>query len=322
MVSDINPLSGLHQLELLNLGNNKISSIDGLRTLNGSLKGLDVDSNNVSDVGILSEFKELKELWLSGNKIKDIGILRELHYLRVLNVSDNMISESGIESLSGLHQLETLDLSGNNIPISIEGLRTLNASLIELWLGGCNISSIEVLGELKKLRELYLPRNKIKDIEPLRELHNLELLDLSANMISDIDALSGLTGLEKLYLSQNNISDINPLRNIDWIGTLHLDQNNIEVLDAFTSLGVCRLYLSKNKITDIKPLSENAKHDIYELDLSYNSISDVEPLSKLDPKPSHWGREVPMRCLFLRNNRISNCKPLAKLRLLEEIDLR
>jgi len=56
-----------------------------------------------------------------------------------------------------------------------------------------------------------LDQNEISNIEPLSGMTKMKYLYLSSNQISNIEPLSGMIKLEWLKLYNNQISDIKPL---------------------------------------------------------------------------------------------------------------
>ena len=106
-ISNLSPLSGLTNLERLDLGDNSISDVSALASaLSGltSLEWLDLSSNSISDVSALSGLTSLETLWLGSNSISDITPLSGLTSLKTLWFSFNSISD--VSALSGLTSLE------------------------------------------------------------------------------------------------------------------------------------------------------------------------------------------------------------------------
>ncbi len=246
-ISYISALSGLTELNVLDLSNNNISGSD-ISALSGltELNVLDLSNNNISDsaISVLTKpthllqavsgvLTELNVLDLSGNNISDISALSKLTNLSRLDLADNEISNTS--ALWRLTKLNELDLSGNNISDSANRIGLLT-NLSQLDLSGNNISDISTLSKLTKLKELWLFSNNISDISALSELTQLEELRLFSNSISDISVLSELTGLRVLYLSDNNISDISALSGLTQLRYLQLSQNSISDLSPLVEL--------------------------------------------------------------------------------------
>ncbi len=238
-ISDFSLLSGLTNLERLDLGGNSISD---LSALSGAISGLPnlerliLDTNSISDVSAISGFTRLRVLLLYNNNISDLSPLSGLPNLEQLYLENNSISD--VSPLSGLPNLEWLGLSANNISdvSSLSGL----PNLIRLFLHSNSMSDVSSLSGLTSLRTLNLDNNNISNITPLSGLTSLTSLLLSANNISDISALSGLNSLLSLSIFRNNISDISALSGLTNLRSLSLSSNNISDLSplvANTGLG-------------------------------------------------------------------------------------
>ncbi|MYA98488.1 hypothetical protein F4X90_02240, partial [Candidatus Poribacteria bacterium] len=167
----------------------------------------------------------------------------------------NLIEFSAVEitDLTGMEyasNLRSLNLSGSISDISpLSGLTQLHS----LYLGGNNISDISPLSELKNLRRLNLGGNNISDISPLAELKEIWRLDLNDNNISDVSPLADPTQIRWLDLSNNNIWDVAPLVKLASVMPfrnslqLRLGRNNISDISPFLALDppeTTRLWLS------------------------------------------------------------------------------
>ena len=92
----------------------------------------------------------------------------------------------------------TITIKGEEFSIFSDGLNLRNMNLTN--------SDIEPLKYMVNLVELSLGGNEISDIEPLKYLVNLEFLFLNGNQIYDISALSELINLRHLDLRGNSLS--------------------------------------------------------------------------------------------------------------------
>jgi len=144
-----------------------------------NLTDLDLESNQISDVSVLSGLTNLTTLNLEHNQISDISPLAGLRNLTWLSLWDNEISD--VSALSGLTDLAHLSLWDNQI------------------------SDVRPLSGLTLLTYLDLDRNQISDVSPLAGLTKLRLLYMKYNQISDVSALSVLTNLSKMELEDNQL---------------------------------------------------------------------------------------------------------------------
>ena len=231
-ITDLTGLEHASRLIELTLDSNNISDISVLSALKQQLNVLLLRDNNISDISVLSELKNLTLLALENNNISDISVLSELTYLTILWLNNNNISD--ISVLSELKNLTWLALENNNIS-DISVLSKLK-NLTRLGLSSNNVSDTSMLSELTKLTYLYLYNNAISDISPLTDMTKLTWLGLGSNNISDISPLSKLTQLKHLSLGSNAISDISPLSGLTNLTTLWLWDNPLSYVSINTHI--------------------------------------------------------------------------------------
>lgn len=230
------------------LGWKGVVNLEGIQYCS-NLTYLDIGSNSITDISLLSGLINLKELWLTSNPISNLDALSGLTNLVFLQLGGLPISN--IDALSGLTNLRELCLQYTSVVNmdALSGLPNLKeivlyntsspnldsltgvSSLEVITLYDAQISNIDALSELTNLKELWLDGNLITNIEALSALSDIEILWMDDNSITNIDALSGLTNLFSLNLRNNAIEDITPLvdnPNICAPGkttTIHLDNN-------------------------------------------------------------------------------------------------
>ncbi len=124
------PLRYCTDLEMLDLGHNHITNIDGLRGLT-KLKVLILADNRISDISALEDLKDLEYVELFLNKISDLTPLADKTKLVDLNLFYNPIGDN-YEVLKSMTWLK------------------------RLWIGGCRLSG----DQLKDLKRA-LPETKI-----------------------------------------------------------------------------------------------------------------------------------------------------------------
>ena len=306
-IVDLTGLEYAVNLEILDLSLNDIWEITVLSELK-KLKFLDLGYNNIWDISALFELKNLEYLDLRYNEqVSNISVLAELKNLKSLYLWNNSISD--ISALSGLINLEKLNLDANDIA-DISALSSLE-NLEELNLSGNDISDISALSGLKNLQFLKLDFNyRISDINALSELENLESLNLSYNDISDISALSGLKKLKTLDLRSNEITDVNTFPELDSLETFYLDDNEITDISAFPKMDSLKyLDLDNNQITNIDEVSGLDSLDT--LYLNNNQLTDISIFPKLES----------LKYLYLENNQITNIGTLSGLSNLKYLGL-
>ena len=111
-----------------------------------NIRALNLWSNNISDISVLSEFPSLEIISLVGNQINDISVFKKLKNVRELYLKDNQINDwNQIENLRNCKKLEKLVLKDN--PIS----KYLNYPK----------KVLEILPQLKKIDELEVKQLKM-----------------------------------------------------------------------------------------------------------------------------------------------------------------
>ncbi|XP_048832618.1 podocan [Brienomyrus brachyistius] len=308
-VVTVEDLSGLHQLETLNLQNNRLTS-HGLedegfevmehlsylylannklttapRHLPPSLVSADFAANQLTTIYpyTFGHKMGLKSVYLHNNKLTDAGLPEYM-----FNGSDN---------------LEILIMSSNflryvprNLPKALYRLHLKNNKLEKIPPGAFD--------SLFHLRELYLQNNLLSndgiDDETFSHLNRLEYLDLSNNNLSMVP--KGLPrNLVLLHLEKNSLSSIpadalTPIRNLEYLllhnnqlrarsihpmafhglkklHTLHMYNNQLERVPRGLPRRAKTLMLLHNFISEIERNDLALLYTLIELNLSYNKIT-------------------------------------------------
>lgn len=169
-LSDLTWIKHMTNLEQLDVSFNNLKSIHIKDLQLDSLKKLNADVNQITDISSISDLHNLKELDLIDNHIEDLSALQNLSKLQVLQLGKNNIST--ISSLQQLEALQKLGLSNNNI------------------------SSIFPLQQLKNLQKLDLSYNNISDINLISDLISngkLDDINLSDNHVNNVQNLKGVS---------------------------------------------------------------------------------------------------------------------------------
>ncbi|TYH68277.1 hypothetical protein ES332_D06G246900v1 [Gossypium tomentosum] len=184
-----------------------------------------------------SKLDKLENLDLSDNHFNNniLASLSELSSLKSLNLAENVFTRSnptnGIEMLSKLNNLETLDLSFNSLGNKILSQLDDFASLKSLDLGYCGLKGTLDIQESNNnwmnLKELYLEGNEIESLGSLfhegMKFNKLEVLSLNGNLLNNsvFSSLFELSNLKSLDLSDNQLEgaiytkDLNALSNLE-----------------------------------------------------------------------------------------------------------
>jgi hypothetical protein len=130
--TDMTPIKGLVQLEVLSFGGYKIKE-DELKSFKElpKLRMLELVDTNMTDAGLaqLAGLKHLEFLSLSGTDITDAGLehLKGLTKLQTLWLAGTQVTDAGLEHLKGLTQLQVLYLAETKV--TDEGVKKLQQAL-------------------------------------------------------------------------------------------------------------------------------------------------------------------------------------------------
>lgn len=149
----------LKYLEELHLGRNGIKSFDDNIMLK-KLNYLAVDDNQLVELPtFLDASYKLQKLNLNANKITSFKLTEEMRNLKSLDIGDNPIENFEIKSAR--YKLERLILDW--IAIEEEWLTQLPTSVKVLSMEHCELSSLDGISHLKKLKELSVLHNSIDE---------------------------------------------------------------------------------------------------------------------------------------------------------------
>ncbi|XP_058528935.1 extracellular matrix protein 2 isoform X2 [Ochotona princeps] len=305
------------QITSLELVGNSITSIPD-EAFNGfpNLERLDLSRNSINSSAVgpkaFKFLKKLTRLNLDGNNL--VQIPSDLpSTLEELKINENNLQGIDEDSLSGLNQLVTLELEGNNLseinvnPSAFKHLKSL--SYLRL---GKNKFRIIPQGLPASIEELYLEHNQIEEITEICFNHTrkISVIVLRYNKIEEnrIAPLAWISqeNLESIDLSYNKLYHV-PGHLPKSLLHLVLIGNQIERIPGYVfghmEPGLEYLYLSFNKLTDdgIDRVSFYGAYDsLRELFLDHNDLKSIPP-GVQEMKALHF--------LRLNNNKIRNILP-------------
>jgi Leucine-rich repeat (LRR) protein len=190
----------LERLQFLNAGNNIVSDLSALGRA-PDLQVLQLNNGSITSVEPLRDLSSLVHLEIQGNAVSDIEPLSGLSSLRLLRLSDNFIAS--LDELATLAALESLFLNDNTVA-DLSPLAGLTA-LRELSLPGNNATRLEPLADLVLLETLNVNENQIEDASPLSRLDALQRLDIAYNQLNRLGPLLELDSLRTAVVSVNQI---------------------------------------------------------------------------------------------------------------------
>lgn len=206
-ISDTVAAGAIDGLTELKLSGNHISDLSGLKQLK-NLRRLSLNDTGLTaeDLPCLEDLDALIQLEIEDNPdltAEAVDALRgELPFCVISHsqlIYSVQIGESSVPSnsreliltgrslrdispLSALDQLETVDLSGNDIDnIYIFQYTLSRNTIVKLNLSNNEIMDLTPLSDMTALCELNLANNQIEDLEPLSKIKSLQSLDLRGN---------------------------------------------------------------------------------------------------------------------------------------------
>ena len=147
-IKNLAPLAKLTNIEKLDLQGNDIVDVGPLEGLN-KLTYLNLASNQITNIAPLGKLPALKELSLTENQIVDLLPIAGMKYLEILYLKKNqiatidpLVNEPNVEA-GGLKRLKTLNLSENCGLSNIAGLLRLE-SLEDLTVQNVGLESANI----------------------------------------------------------------------------------------------------------------------------------------------------------------------------------
>ncbi|BDR52225.1 hypothetical protein KIM372_01320 [Bombiscardovia nodaiensis] len=260
-----------------------------------SITLIDISARGTVSLEGCQQLTELQSITLSGNFASvDLTPLSTLSKLRYLRVVCGLTTMTALAGLTTITQIDTLDLSNNQLT----GIGAFTWSSLPnlkiLRLEGNQIADASPLVDMPALTNLGLRNNKLTRLGTLRGLVNLTGsdpndygLDLAENQLTDLSTVNWaqFTKLKNLYLDHNQISDTSPLVNMGALTVLRLNNNAITYLGTLRGLVSLTtgqfdpgLDLSNNQISDISTVNWSQFSALKDLYLDHNQISDTSPL--------------------------------------------
>lgn len=314
---------------------------------------MDIDSHS-NDVN--TENKPI--VMLDDTALSFARILPNLKLLRLKSfVKESAIPNVLFQIIAGLHKLEYLELSSNNLPqIPVDALAFTGSTLKKLYLYKNSIKEIneKAFTNLTELEILDLSHNQLEKIPDylFKPLKNLQYLSLKSNQFRNLSELTFLANnkLMSLDLSQNFhlqplpgklLHGLNNLANFS-LAYCNISNVSNHVQQFFRNVpSLSKLDLKGNRITNLTSAGLFAwNHKLNRLDFSSNQIAEISKAifstnssliseinldkNRITSLPeSLFINARNVRKLSVSANRLSEVSPMTfiQLRLLEEIDL-
>ncbi len=275
---DLSPLSGLANLQELNISYTHVNDLSQLSGL-VMLQQLDVSRTPVTDLSPLSSLANLQELVVWMMPVINLSPLSGLENLQRLVAQSTQVHD--LSPLSGLANLQKLNVS--NTPVTDLSPLSGLANLQKLNVSKTSVTDLSPLSGLAKLQLLDLSMTPVTDLSPLSGLANLQRLFVRNTQVIDLSPLSGLTNLQELYVFETSVTDLSPVSELANLQTLYVSKTLVSDLSPLSGLvNLQELDVSGTQVTDLCPLSGLAK--LKELDIWFTQVTDLSPLLSLIEK--------------------------------------
>ena len=273
--ADILPLAEMTSLKKLQLDGNQLTDLSPLADLiqlevlhlGGDARG----NESLQDLSPLAGLTHLKELYLPASSLSDLSPLANLTGLECLALREGEAHTSGVTDLSPLAGL---------------------TQMRDLYLMASSLDSLEFLSGMTQMESLRIHvtgKSSVQDLSPLSSLTSLKRLELPATTgdgCIDISPIASLTSLEDFQFGCN-IPSLEPLRGLVSLNTLVLNDQPGRAEGQFQSLeplagleNLTSLTIRAGGVTDLSPLA--GLHKLQFLTLHTPAATDLSPLSGLD----------------------------------------
>lgn len=253
-------LFAFEDLEQLGVWHSAVETLDGVARLR--LKSFALRGTLVEDLSPLSTLVSLEEVSLTSVDLTSIAPLARLSSLRRLFISDDELL-SDIAPIGELLDLEFL--SFRYCP---------------------NVTSIDALFGLTKLKLLDLDATGVSDISAVSNMRTLNSLLLAATGVSDLTPITGLRNLETLDLANTSVSSLDPLKDHAALTTLNLKGTKVEDLSALVGFtAMIDRWEQRQEWINWDPLDDDPDND-KGLSFSETPLAEFEPFKTLAAAPS------------------------------------
>lgn len=328
-ITDISPLRYSRKLDRLNISNTPISDISALQYFD-KLTTFDLSRTEVVDITPISHLQQLSNLNLSYTKVGNFKTINTLDVLTVLNLSNT--SFRNVNDLSDCNLLNDLDLSNTQVN-NLVGCKNLK-SLKKLNVSNLGLSSLQGLQQHAALESLLINQTSIVSLDDLMDIPTLKKVHADFTKIPEhvaSDFMKQKVGTVVITNSQETMNWWNNLSENWKLALLPVLKNPSPYEeDIIKLLNIDSLSLDDKYLNNGTPLKKFKS--LKYLDVSKNLLTNtefVESMKELEylniadsPIKSITGLEnnLQLQSLILNNTNIEDLTPirgLSKLQLLE-----
>lgn len=228
-----------------------------------------------------ADVKDIRSFSNSWDAYTDITPLKYFTSLVELDIST---SSDNLDAIGNLTNLETLEISGENVT-DFKWLKN-NVNLKNLTVElSCNITDLSGLEDLTNLEYLEIYNADITDLSKLKKLTNLKQIYFHHSDLTDLSGLENLTNLNRISISGSNVNDISALKNLTSLTSLVIGGEgitDISALENLTNITFLSFY-GNNDIGDFSVLSNLTNlRELYIRSANINLGTSLSNLTKLD----------------------------------------
>ncbi|XP_019614182.1 PREDICTED: toll-like receptor 13, partial [Branchiostoma belcheri] len=256
-------------LEYLDLSWNNLYSIQNHTFYNiNHLKILYLNNTLLQTIqnGAFADLQNLEVLGLAGTRVSDLSnpdfLTANLKNLRSLSFANSSIKG---DEFTGLGNLKTLNMSGNELPTIVNGsFSTLGGQSYQCYkIHGINSFPKDYFKGLVNLKKLDLQHNNLRMMLYSEETSN---------------PFENLTSLKTLNLRHNEFHNMSPapFKNLSHLESLDLSQNRLSVIPIAVYKqwrNLRKLFLQLNLLQMVTEKGLGSLKNLQDLNLEYNTLN-------------------------------------------------
>ena len=245
-VQDLKPLDSLLDLTWVQIYDNDIETLEPIAHL-PKVKTLDVSRNDIRSLKPIANWTWLTNLSVyNSENLIDISEIANFKGLTDLNISFLPVPNFSLQMLEDHKELKNLRIQG--MVNSNEQLKYImhHPKLEQLTMGkNDNVTTIDSLRFLTKLRYLDIHSNNVSDLTVVRNFPRLVKIVIYRNPIMDLSPLLNCPDLRSLFTHEIPAKDYSPLYQMAWLQHLNVSKNAFTMEQAVA----LKKALSKTKIS-------------------------------------------------------------------------
>jgi len=274
-IADLTPLSGLRELEVLDVSQTQVagealSALKGLSNLEelyvqntkvgmlpfGNLDALQtVNCNNtqIADLMPLAPCKNLRTIYCEGTAVEqDNAVAFVMDHPQTLVIFRTEQLKKWWEGMDDTWKeilAATQNLTGSPNPKQLHALSSITTLEIT---DRQMLTDLSPLSSMINLRELILKNTGVSNLAPISGLGTLRVLVCNRSPLKSLAPVSGLYDLKQLSIENTPIEDLDAVANLKNLEILRCSGTQIKRLDPLEGLSSLRIFECFN--TDVKNL--------------------------------------------------------------------